>query len=372
MKEALRAHRDQPQKLDWLFLPYNLAAMDLWDDQAWFELASAQAQLARASGTLSLLPYALDYLAGNHVQAGELSVAESLLSEADDLAPRLRERTLPYIPLLLAAWRGDSAAALDLIDVMTRGATARGEGCAITVTEYASAILYNGLGQYDLALGAARDAAAADDIGTSSWALYELVEAAARAGQRHVALTALDRLCEQTGASGTPWAKGIEARSRALVEDGDAAEPLHLQAIEWLGQCGMAAHLARARLSYGEWLRRSNRRVDARTQLRGAHDAFVGIGAKGFADRAQRELLATGEKVRKRRADTRDELTPQEAHIARLARDGRTNPEIGAELFISPRTVEWHLRTVFAKLGISSRMDLHKALPSGEPQAAPA
>jgi len=182
----------------------------------------------------------------------------------------------------------------------------------------------------------------------------------------------VDRLSERLSASGTEWAKGTEARSRALVEDGERAEDLHRQAIELLGRCRMAAHLARARLTYGEWLRREGRRVDAREQLRAAHDMFASMGAEGFAERARRELLATGEKVRKRKDDTRDELTPQEEQIARLARHGRTNPEIGAELFISPRTVEWHLRKVFTKLGISSRKGLHDALPDRDRAAAPA
>jgi DNA-binding CsgD family transcriptional regulator len=346
--------------------------MDLWDDQAWLELASGQVELARATGTLSLLPYALDYLAGHHVHAGELSVAAGLLTEAERLDPGVRAETLPYIPLLLAAWRGQASTAANLIGVMTRGARTRGEGCAITAAEYATAILHNGLGHYELALDAAQRAAAADEIATSSWALYEFVEAAARSGRREIASAAVERLSERAGASGTAWAKGTDARSRALVEDGEAAEELHRQAIEWLGQCRMAAHRARAQLSYGEWLRRENRRVDARRQLRAAYEVFASMGADGFADRARRELLATGEKVRKRREDTRDELTPQEQHIARLAREGRTNPEIGAELFISPRTVEWHLRKVFTKLGISSRKGLRDAVPSRDREGAPA
>jgi DNA-binding CsgD family transcriptional regulator len=370
LRRSLRAYRAEEPQLDWLCVSYNIAAQELWDDQAWFELASGQAELARATGTLSLLPYALDYLAGNLIQAGQLSAAAGLMAEAEGLDPGMRAETLPYIPLLLAAWRGQASTAVHLIDAMTRGAATRGEGCAITVAEYATAILYNGLGQYALALDAAQKAAASDDIVTSSWALYELVEAASRGGQLDVARAAAGRLSERTGASGTAWARGTDAHSRALVEDGAPAEELHRQAIEWLGQCRMAAHLARARLAYGEWLRRQNRRVDAREQLRAAYDIFASMGAEGFADRARRELLATGEKVRKRREDTRDELTPQEEHIARLARAGRTNPEIGAELYLSDRTVEWHLRKVFDKLGITSRKGLHDALPSRDREGA--
>jgi len=369
---ALRAYRADGPRLDWLSLPYTIAAQDLWDDEAWFELASGQAERARRTGTLSVLPYALDYLAGHHVHAGELSLAAELLSEAEGLAPGARARTLPYVPLLLAAWRGQASETAQLAEAMTREASARGEGCAITAAEYATAVLHNGLGQYDLAFDAADRASAADEIATSSWALSELVEAAARAGRTDAARAAAERLSERAGASGTAWAKGSEARALALVEEGELAEERHREAIDRLARCRMAAHLARARLTYGEWLRREGRRVDAREQLRIAHEAFTAIGAAGFAERARHELVATGEKVRRRRDDTRDELTPQELHIARLARDGRTNPEIGAELFISPRTVEWHLRKVFAKLGITSRMGLHDALPIQDAEAAPA
>lgn len=199
----------------------------------------------------------------------------------------------------------------------------------------------------------------------------ELIEAAARSGRQEIARESLDQLRERTSASGTTWAKGTEARASALLADGESAEQLHRAALEALGQSRLASHLARARLGYGEWLRREHRRVDARVQLHQAYDVFVTMGASGFADRARRELLASGEKVRKRRDDTRDELTPQERQIARLARDGRTNPEIGAELYISPRTVEWHLGQVYAKLGISSRKELRGALPSLSRETTP-
>ena len=287
---------------------------------------------------------------------------------APDARPRVstwvRAETLPYIPLRLAAWRGQASTALDLVEVMIRGARTRGEGCAITAAEYATAVLYNGLGQYELALDAAEKAAAADEIATSSWALYELVEAASRCGRRGVARDAADRLSERARRERHRVGEGNRgALARARARQASGPRSSHREAIDWLGRCRMAAHLARARLTYGEWLRRENRRVDARQQLRRRYDMFASMGADGFAERARRELLATGEKVRKRRDDTRDELTPQEEHIARLARDGRTNPEIGAELFISARTVEWHLRKVFTKLGISSRKGLHDVLP---------
>ena len=238
------------------------------------------------------------------------------------------------------------------------------------MAEYAAAILYNGLGEYELAAEAARKAALADEISTSSWALCELVEAEAGTGRRKAAGAALDSLVARTRASGTDWAKGVEARSRALLADGEDAEDLYLEAIEHLGRCRMATHRARSpQLVYGEWLRRENRRADAREQLHRAHDAFASMGVGGFADRARRELVATGERVRRHRK-TRDELTPQEEQIARLAREGLTNPEIGAQLFISPRTVEWHMRKVFAKLEIGSRKDLDTALRSRGPEPA--
>jgi DNA-binding CsgD family transcriptional regulator len=368
LKEALHQYRDEPRELDWLWLPYSLAAMDLWDDDAWPELAYEQVTRARATGTLSQLRYALDYLASYRIQAGELIEAAELVAEANTLDEGIREPTLPYIPLLLAAWRGEEHVARALTEEMTKHAAIRGEGCAISHTEYATAILYNGLAKYELALDAARKATAVDDIGPSSWALCELVEAGARSDQGQLASAALDRLSERTDASGTDWAKGIEACSRALLADDERAEDLYLEAIDRLSRSQMAAHLARARLSYGEWLRRSRRRLDARQQLRSAYDAFALMGAEAFLERARRELQATGEKVRRRVNETRDELTPQEQQIARLAREGLTNPEIGARLFISPRTVEWHLRKVFTKLGITSRKSLREVLPdSGLP-----
>jgi DNA-binding CsgD family transcriptional regulator len=361
---ALRAYLADERHLDWSCVAYGLAAMDLWDDHAWHEVASSQVELARATGALILLPFALDYLATFHIHAGNLSLASALIEEAQSLDLGVRAETLPYVALKLAAWRGDVSTVLHLVEVMIAGAHSRGEGCAVTVAEYATAILYNGVGEYELAFEAAQKAVAADEVATSSWALSELVEAAARSGRQEIARESLDQLCVRTSASGTAWAKGTQARVSALLEEGESAEHLYRAAIEALGRSRMAAHLARARLSYGEWLRRENRRVDAREPLRQAYDVFATIGADGFTDRARRELLATGEKVRKRRDDTRDELTPQEEQIARLARDGRTNPEIGTELYISPRTVEWHLRQVYAKLGISSRKGLRGALRS--------
>jgi DNA-binding CsgD family transcriptional regulator len=194
------------------------------------------------------------------------------------------------------------------------------------------------------------------------WTAVELIEAATRSGVPEQAAHALERLSESTRASGSDWALGTEACARALLSDGEAAERLYREAIDRLGRTRIRVALARAHLLYGEWLRRARRRVDARDQLRIAHGMFVAMGAEGFGERARRELAATGETVRRRTVEARDELTAQEAQIARLASEGHTSPEIGAQLFLSPRTVDWHLRKVFAKLGINSRRRLPKAL----------
>jgi DNA-binding CsgD family transcriptional regulator len=362
LREALRGYRAQPQELDWLSVSYNMVAMDLWDDEAWFELTERQARLARANGTLSWLPFALDYLAEIHVQAGELSKAAAALMERERVDQGTREATLPYVPLLLAAWRGDAQGAGELAEEMIRDAADRGEGAALTYTDYARAVLGNGLGDYRPAADTAHAASAVDEIVISPWALYELVEAAARSDQHDRARAAADQLSELAAASGSNWARGAAARSRALVSGGRAADEEYREAIELLSRTRMATHLARARLVYGEWLRRENRRVEARAQLRSAFDALASMGAEAFAERARRELQATGEKVRKRDDDTRADLTPQEEEIARLAVEGRTNQEIGAQLFIGRRTVEWHLSKLFAKLGIRSRRELEQAL----------
>ena len=232
----------------------------------------------------------------------------------------------------------------------------------MTLASHATAVLYNGLGRYDAALAGARRACEYEDLVFFGISLVELVEAGARVGAHEVAADALRRLEEQTQASGTDWALGVQARSRALLRDGEAAEALYREAIARLGRSRIAVHLARAHLVYGEWLRREHRRVDAREHLQRAHEMLGRMGAEAFAERARRELLATGETVQKRTAETRDGLTAQEAQVARLAAAGRTNPEIGSQLFISPRTAEYHLRKVFAKLGVSSRRALRDAL----------
>jgi DNA-binding CsgD family transcriptional regulator len=305
-----------------------------------------------------MLPIAATYRAALHVHSGAFGAASALIEEADAITQATGMAPLKYASLMLAGWRSNEIDALKLFEAGRLEATARGEGMGLGVIEWATALLYNGCGRYTEALAAAQRGCEHDDIGLYAWSLVELIEAGARTGATEATSAALDRLSERTRASGTDWALGIEAGSRALLSDTPDAEPLYREAVERLARTPGAVHLARARLLYGEWLRRENRRVDAREQLREAHEMFTSIGAEGFAERARHELLATGENVRKRADDARDLLTPQEAHIARLARDGLSNPEIGAQLFISPRTVQYHLRKVFLKLDITSRNQL--------------
>ncbi len=298
--------------------------------------------------------------------------ASTLFEEAYAISEATGNAPLRHASLLLAAWCGPEAAALKVIEAGIQEGTARGLGRAIGFAHYVTALLYNGLGRYQEALAAAQRACAYDDLGVFGWALIELVEAGARSDCGDVASDALRRLAERTRATGTDWALGIEARSRALLSEGEVAEGLYREAIERLARTRIRVELARAYLHYGEWLRRQNRRVDAREQLRHAYDAFDSMGAEGFAERARRELLATGEKVRERGDERGDELTPQEDQIARLAGAGLTNSEIGAQLFISFRTVEWHLRKIFTKLAISSRRELRGALPDAGRRRVPA
>jgi len=345
----------------WLWLACRLA-QDLWDDELWYLLATRGVRVARETGTLSVLPITATYHASLHVHAGAFAEASSLIEEADAVAHATELASLKYASLMLAAWRGNESEALDLIEAGRLNVTARGEGMGLGIIEWATALLYNGSGRYAEALAAAERGCKHDDVGLFAWSLVELIEAGVRSGATDAASAALTQLRERTQASGTDWALGIEAGSRALLSDGPDAEPLYRQAVERLSSSRGVVHLARARLLYGEWLRREGRRVDAREQLRSAHETFSRIGASAFAERARRELLATGETARRRIDETREALTPQEVQIAGLASAGRTNPEIGAELFISPRTVQYHLHKVFAKLDISSRKELPRAL----------
>jgi DNA-binding CsgD family transcriptional regulator len=351
----------------WLWLACPVApepvAPDLWDDDTWDRLTGRAVILARDAGALTVLPIALTARAGVHVHAGEFSTAATLVEEADAISAATGNAPLRYTSLLLAAWRGDWTKAMKLIELAIADAAVAGEGRAIGLAEHATAVLHNGLGQYPVALAAARRACEYDDPGFYGWSLVELIEAATRAGARDEAASALHQLEQRTSVAGTSWALGIEARSRALLSDGRDADALYREAIDRLGRTRIVMHVARAQLLYGEWLRREQRRVAAREQLRAAHETFTRSGAEAFAERAGRELAATGEAVPRRTAETRDHLTAQEAQIARLAAEGHTNPEIGAELFISPRTVEYHLRKVFTKLDITSRRELRGALP---------
>ncbi|MFI5038880.1 MAG: LuxR C-terminal-related transcriptional regulator, partial [Solirubrobacterales bacterium] len=274
----------------------------------------------------------------------------------------------PYGALVLAGLQGREPDASTLIDATITEATAGGQGTAVQYARWARSVVLNGLGRYPEAMAAAADAA--DDtpeLFVSAWALSELVEAATRSKEAQVARGGVERLAAITAIAGTDWARGIEARSRALVSDGPTAQRHYLEAVERLGRTRLRPELGRAHLLYGEWLRRENRRVESRAELRLAHELFTAIGMEAFTERARIELLATGEKVRRRDVETRDELTAQERQIAQLARDGLSNPEIGARMFLSPRTVEWHLRKVFTKLDIGSRRELAKALPVAGP-----
>jgi DNA-binding CsgD family transcriptional regulator len=350
----------------WLWLACRLA-QDLWDDELWHVLATCGVRLARETGALSLLPNALNYLAALNVHSGAFTTAARLTDEVDSITRATGIPPLKYAACMLAAARGDEAPAL--FEWSWRNATERGEGSALGLSSWLTALLHNGHGHYGEALVAARHACEHEDVMAYGWALVELIEAGVRGGQPEEAATALDRLSERTRASGTQWALGIEARCRALLSDD---ESLYHESVERLAHSRAAVELARSRLLYGEWLRRENRRLDAREQLRAAHEMFGRMGAAAFADRARRELSATGETVRKRTVETLGELTPQEAQVARLAAQGRTNPEIAALLFLSPRTVEYHLHKVFPKLGISSRRELRRALPGAEDAAVPA
>jgi DNA-binding CsgD family transcriptional regulator len=366
LRQALLAFRSQDisaeEGLSWLWLAER-AAMATWDDETWHILASRHVKLARDAGAISELPLAVRSRILLHAHAGELAEGAALIAEAQAVADATGSRLAPYGATGIAAWPGREAEAIELIQANMDGVTSRGEGRGVT-SQYSAALLYNGLGHYDRALAAAERVCEYDDIGVLGWSLAELIEAAVRSGQPAPATDALQRLSETTRASGTDWALGIEARSRALLSEGETAERLYREAIERLGRTRMRPAVARARLLYGEWLRRESRRRDARAELRTAYDLFTSMGIEAFADRARRELLATGETVRKRTVETTSELTAQEAHIARLAIDGRTNVEIGAQLFLSTRTVEWHLGKVYSKLGVGSRRELPRALAS--------
>src|SRR5215470_11333472 len=365
LKVALRAFRDEPlseEELCWLWLACRIARA-LADDEAWDELTARHLDVARRTGAFSALPVALTDRVLVELFSGRIGVAMSLAAESDAVVEATGSHLTLRTSIVMANWRGRDAEALALIEARREDVLRRGEGLWLAANDWGSAIRYNGLGRYEDALAVAERAAeAARGLGPSILLLAELIEAAARSGQAQRATGPLTQLAEITRAASTEWALGTHARAAAILAEGGTAERLYREAIERLSHIRTRATLARTHLLYGEWLRRENRRVDAREQLRVAHAMLAGMGMEAFAERARRELLATGETVRRRTVETLNELTPQEVQVARLASGGQTNPEIGAQLFLSPRTVEWHLGKVFGKLGVSSRKELRTAL----------
>ena len=361
--QAFSAGMPDDEELRWHWVA-GIVARHVWDDERWHSLSERHVQLARSVGALSELPVALNSRAFMLLFAGDLTGAAALIQELQPAIEATGTRLAPYAALGLAVLSGRSGEANALIENITRDVTPRGEGIGLTVVDWAHAVLNNALGNYQEALrSAARSTGYLREMTAPTWAMAELIEAATRSGQDDVAADALAGLADTTSVSDTDWGRGIEARSRALLSEGDTAEHLYREAIDHLSRCRVRADLARAHLLYGEWLRRQRRRVDARTELGIALEMLESMGMEAFAERARRELQATGEKARKRAISTSNEgLTPQEWQVARLARDGLSNPEIGARLFISARTVQYHLRKVFAKLGINSRSQLDQAL----------
>jgi DNA-binding CsgD family transcriptional regulator len=366
LKQAVNAFRHDDlstgERLRWLWLAGRVA-QDLWDDESWEVLCTQHVRLARQTGALTVLPIALRSRIFQHGLWGEVAEGAALTGEAEAVSAAIGTQLAAYGTVALAALQGRENEAVELAEATLDDVESRGEGMGVGISRFTAALLYNGLGRYPEALAEAEQACEYEDLGVISWALTELIEAAARCGRHEVATDALERLSLTTQAGGTDWALGVEARSRALVSHDDAAEALYREAIRRLAGTRVRVELARSHLVYGEWLRRERRRAEAREQLRVAYEMLSEMGVEAFAERARRELAATGETARKRIDETRDDLTAQEAQVARLARDGLSNPEIGAELFISPRTVKYHLRKVFTKLDINSRHELLAAMP---------
>jgi DNA-binding CsgD family transcriptional regulator len=369
--DAFVAEADpSPATLSWMWMAAILAA-DLWDEEAWQELSERQVQRAREVGLLRALPAALRFRALAHTMTGELADAAVLVAESRAIEQGAGGPNLFYAHAALVAWRGERKHSLSLLDAGRREATSRGEGRALSMLEYSHAVLLNGLGHYDAALAAARWVCDCDELGIRAFAASELIEAAAYSGKPELAVGELDRLSARAAASRTDWAVGMQLRSRALLcREPVEADRLFLGAIERLEKTPIRTQLARAHLVYGEWLRRAGRRRDARAQLTTAHDMLTSMGADAFAARAARELRAVGQRAHARTPDTVDELTVQELQIARLVASGVTNKEAASELFLSARTIDAHLRSVFRKLGITSRRQLRE-LPGLGPNAAP-
>jgi DNA-binding CsgD family transcriptional regulator len=375
LRQAVSAFRgtdvSREEELRWLWLACQAAGM-VWDHASWDVLSDRQVTLARDAGALVALPIAFNTRAGVHLFAGEFTEAASMAAQAESVTEATGSSIAPYGALALAVLRGREAQAAHLIQIATDDVGHRGEGGGLSSVQWAAAVLCNSLGRYEQALAAAQRASEdSPAVRFASWALVELVEAAVRSAVPERAADAVQRLSGIARACGTDWALGAEARSRALVSDGAAAEHLYREAIDCFGRTRLRVDLARARLLYGEWLRRQRRRRDARDQLGRAYEIFDSVGAAAFAERARIELRATGGHARQQTTEAPDTLTAQEALIARLAGEGASNSEIAAQLFISPATVAYHLRKVFTKLGISSRSQLAPALPARQGAARP-
>jgi DNA-binding CsgD family transcriptional regulator/tetratricopeptide (TPR) repeat protein len=378
---ALDADADPGEARRWLWLiggrASGIIALELWDFGSWHDLAARQVQVARDMGALVQLQFALNLLARVHILAGELSAAERLIDENRLIAEATGNPKAMYAAMMLAAWQGREREASELIKATVQDATESGTGRVTGFAACASAVVDNGLGRYDAARDAVREVFDRDHLGFGPLVVAELAEAAARTGDVAAVGAVLDWLSERTQATPTEWALGIQARIRALLSDSEAADRWYRESVQRLGRTRVRAELARSHLLYGEWLRRQGRRTDARVQLRTAHQMLEDMGMGAFAERARRELLATGETARTRTAPAAGTagasatLTAQEAQVARLARDGLSNPEIGVRLFISPRTAKYHLSSVFTKLGISSRSQLDRVLPAGPDTAGP-
>jgi DNA-binding CsgD family transcriptional regulator len=360
--QRLAGEKASPQeRLRWLWQGC-VVALEIWDDEHALALSHSSVEIARETGTLSELALALSARAPILVFCGKLDAAAATVAETESVQETTGIRSAPYGALILSAWRGKRPETTALIETAEREAEARGEGIGLAISAYARAVLCNGVGLYQEALAAAATASEQREVVAENWGLSELVEAATRCGMTDLATDAMKRLATKAQATRTDWALGIEARARALLGQGADAERWFRTAIDHLGRTRVRAELARTHLLYGERLRREGRRLDARAELTVAHELFTAMGMEAFAERAGSELLATGEKARRRIAKTRDDLTPHERQIAELARDGLSNPDIAARLFLSRRTVEWHLRHVFSKLGIQSRRQLESAL----------
>ena len=367
LKRAVAAFRGSDvsteEELRWLWLACHAAGL-VWDYESWDVLSARLIRVCREAGALTALPIAYNTRAGVYLFAGDFTHAAGIVTEVESITDAMGSSIAPYGALALAAMRGREAEAAVLIEAGTIDAQRRGEGEGLSFAQWAVAVLCNGLGRYEQALAAAQQAYEDSHVQWfSNWAIAELIEAATRTGVPDRTASALDRLSEMARASGTDWALGIEARSRALLTEGEGAEVFYREAIDRLGRARLRVELARAELLYGEWLRRRQRRRDAREQLRSAYETFDSIGAEAFAERARIELRATGGQVRERAVEATDALTAQEALIARLASGGASNPEIAAQLFISRATVAYHLRKVFVKLDITSRDQLAQVLP---------